>query len=331
MAVAPKEEQLVSRRALVAIVAVGVLVLIATPFRVAAVRADGLLSGVTGVITTSPYDDPFFLNWPAFLPALPADFTASTENECPRGSVQCVDRVVREMQRRVDGLGCAHDAAFAFLYLRTTQEYRRAVDDPAFFQDNAFVNHEDAVFADFYFRAHDSYRAGALADVPPAWRIAFSTAERRQVTAMGNALLGMNAHINRDLPFVLNAIGMVDAQGRSRKPDHDRVNVILHTVTQYVLQELAARYDPTADDGNVAFTSIDEDVLLATVQAWREQAWRNAELLRTATTLNARQAVARTIEDYAASVALGVRTAYLYGPLRTSAARDAFCAAHVAG
>jgi Family of unknown function (DUF5995) len=276
----------------------------------------------------SPYDDPFFLNWPAFLPAVPVDVTASTETDCPSGGVACVDNVVRVMQERLQALGCSHGSSFAYVYLRTTQEYRRAVEDPRFFADNAFVNHEDTVFADFYFRAQDRWRAGAVADVPPAWRIAFRAADRREVTGMGDALLGMNAHISRDLPFVLNAIGTVDADGVSRKPDHDRVNAVLNAVTAYVLQEAAARYDPTMDDGNVTFTSIDERALLILVQGWRELAWRNAELLRAAPNLAEKLNVARLIEDQAAIQALALRTAYSYGVLRTSASRDAFCAAH---
>jgi hypothetical protein len=278
---------------------------------------------------TSPYDDPFFLNWPAFLPAVPVDYSAGTEEGCPRGQVACVDNVVRTMRRRLDAVGCHHDSSFAFLYLRTTEQYRDAVSDPKFFADNAFVNHEDHVFADFYFRAQDAWRAGRVADVPPAWRIAFRSSDRKEVTAMGDALLGMNAHINRDLPFVLNAIGLVAPDGTSRKADHDRVNAILDVVMQYVLTEAAARYDPTIDDGNIPFTTIDERALFTLVQGWREQAWRNAELLRLTTSLTDLVNVARVIEDQAVATALTLRTAYLYGPLRSSASRDAYCASRI--
>jgi hypothetical protein len=308
---------------------VGVRALVSTVVVVVCVGVSATpVSALPGV--PSPQDDPFFLNWPAFLPAVPVDFTASTENDCPRGTVGCVDNVVREMTRRLSHLACAHDAPFAFVYLRTTQEYRRAVEDPHFFADNAFVNHEDTVFADFYFRAYDRYRNGNLAEVPPAWRIAFQSADARKVTGMGDILLGMNAHINRDLPFVLNAIGLVGPQGASRKPDHDKVNAVLAVVTEYVLQEAAARYDPTIDDGDVPFTTLDQEVLLSLVQAWREVAWRNAELLSAAPTLADRLNVARLIEDQAAATALTLRTTYAYGLLRNSSSRDAYCAGHLA-
>ena len=61
--------------------------------------------------------------------------------------------------------------------------------------------------------------------------------------------------------------------------------------------------------------------------AWRETAWRNAELLATAPGPAARKLVAATIEQTAAveATALLTLTRYL-PPLTTSARRDAFCA-----
>ena len=55
----------------------------------------------------------------------------------------------------------------------------------------------------------------------PARGRSHDAAKGRQVTGLGNLLLGMNAHINRDLPFVLYSIGLTAPDGSSRKPDHD--------------------------------------------------------------------------------------------------------------
>lgn len=298
-------------------------------------RAGALLVGALAAWTAvaSPasagdFDDPFLLNWPTFLPSVPGDYTPSTESDCTKGSVKCVDNVVKEMTRRNNRLACSHDAAFSFVYLRTTETYRRAVEDPNFFSDNAFVNHEDAVFAGYYFDAYDDFYRPNVADAPPAWRITFHAAGERTTTAMGDILLGMNAHINRDLPFVLHSIGLTKPDGTSRKPDHDRVNVMLNEAGKYMLTEAANRYDPTIDDGDVPGTTIDQTAFLALVQEWREEAWRKAEMLRDAPTLADQLSVAQWIEDDAASRALAIRTAYAYGPLDSSAARDAYCTAH---
>lgn len=228
------------------------------------------------------------------------------------------------MTRRWQKLGCDHDAVFALVYLRTTEEYRRAVEDPEFFEDNAFVNHEDAVFADFYFRAIDAWNKGNLDDVPPAWRIALKASDDREVKGMGDIMLGMNAHINRDLPFVLHAIGMTAEDGSSREPDHDKVNEILNEVSKYVLFEAADRYDPTIDDGDVPGTTLDQTAFMALVQEWREAAWRKAEMLRDADSESELLDVAQLIEDEAALEALTIRTTYAYdGILTDTTARDA--------
>ena len=137
----------------------------------------------------SDYDDPFFLNWPEFLPASATTFTVSTDVDCRNGKNNCVDKVIREMTRRYNRLGCDHDSTFAFTYLLTTEEYREAVEDPNFFEDNAFINNQDAVFADYYFDQFDDFHAGRIDQVSPAWRIAFQTAADQQVSGMGNVFL----------------------------------------------------------------------------------------------------------------------------------------------
>src|SRR5258706_5450036 len=136
------------------------------------------------------------------------------------------------MTRRFDLLDatCDHNLLFSLTYLRTTEEYRRAVVEPDFFSDPNFINHQDANFARMYFDAWDAYRAGALGNVPRAWQLAFRTADQKQVNGTGNLLLGMSAHVNRDLPFVLAAIGLVKPDGTSRQPDHDKVDVFLNRV-----------------------------------------------------------------------------------------------------
>jgi hypothetical protein len=274
-------------------------------------------------------DDPPFVGWTALLPGLTAEYDPSSENDCAAGRTRCVDAVVREMRRRFDPLAdsCDHDAIFSLTYLRTTEEYRRAIEDPAFFEDTRFVNHEDVVFARYYFEAYDDWAAGRLAAVPQAWAIAFRAADQRAVSAAGNVVLGINAHVQRDLPFVLAAIGIVKPDGSSRKPDHDQVNVFLNRVADDLYPELARRFDPTIDDSELPGTA-DNFAAFQIIPTWREIAWRNAERLVSAPSAEARARVAAEIEAYAASQAETLRASYQYGPLGSSAARDAYCAAH---
>lgn len=306
-------------------VATAVLLLTSLAF----VPAAGASSSTGG----SSYEDPFFPNWPIYLPSSATEYTVSTANECRNGQIQCVDRVVREMTNRFNDLGCDHNATFAFTYLLTTEEYRNAVEDPLFFTDNAFINHQDAVFADYYFDQYDAWDAGDLEEVSPAWRIAFDSASRQKVSGMGNVVLGMNAHVNRDLPFVLEAIGLVKPDGTSRKPDHTRVNDFLNTTNQYLLTEAAQVLDPTLDDLDIPGISLDNSAMVQLLVVWRELAWQNAERLAAAPTPEARAQVAEQIERAAAAQAVAIRTAFSYTPLHNlfgmgARARNSFCNSH---
>jgi Family of unknown function (DUF5995) len=253
-------------------------------------------------------------NWPEVLPPRPDVSDKRVELEfdvCPRGRLRCPRRVVAQMTDRWGPLDaeCDHRAVFALTYLRTTEEYVRTVaSDPHFFSRTRWVNHEDGVFAELYFQAYDRYVDGK--PVPEAWRIAFEANGSPNVTGLGDMLLGMSAHINRDLPYALAHVGLRKRDGRSRKPDHDRVNVFLERVVDPLQRELGERYDPIFGISDAEPLPIDEAAALSVVRAWRENAWRNAERLVVARDDPARlDAVRRSIELEAAATARALRAA----------------------
>ena len=113
--------------------------------------------------------------------------------------------------------------------------------------------------------------------------MAFQAADAKSVSATGNLLLGMNAHVQRDLPFVLEAVGL----RASRKRDFDEVNRILDQIYRPLLAEIARRFDPTVNDRDLP-TPYDDFAIFQVLPAWRELAWRNAERLKLAPTPAAR-------------------------------------------
>ncbi|HEY1367807.1 MAG TPA: DUF5995 family protein [Gaiellaceae bacterium] len=278
-------------------------------------------------------DDPIYLPWPSLLPSLlttPYDPTSS--GPCRNGSPKCVDQTVAEMERSFDQLAadCSHEAIFSLSYLRVTQMYEQTVSsDPNFFDNTPFVNHEDAIFAGYYFQAFDNWYGGRPSRVPPAWQIAFAAADSDRVSGSGDLMLGINAHVNRDLPFVLASMGLFNADGSSRKPDHDKVNVILNKVEGPILAEASRRFDSSILDPTTNGTTLDETSLFQELSAWREEAWRNAERLAAATTDAQRAHVAQSIENAAALEAQTIVAAFSYvPPLTTTKTRDAYCAQH---
>jgi len=234
---------------------------------------------------------------------------------CQQGDPNCPHFVIQEMERRFRHLAkhCNHDAIFSLLYLRTTEKFQETLSTIGY-GDPASIIRQDAVFADYYFRAFDAFHEGG-GYVPPAWQVAFAAADQRKVTAAGNALLGINAHVNRDLPFTLFDL---DQRGFPvSHADHTLVNNFLAQVD--VTAEIAERFDPTFDDNS------DPAALHQLVVAWREQAFVNYLRLRDAPTAEARATVAAEIEGFAAAVAAGIIQQTSYPSGADSSSRDAFC------
>jgi hypothetical protein len=133
------------------------------------------------------------------------------------------------MQERLDGLAPdqAYLREFLGTYRRTTLAVGKAVDDGAF-EDPDWVERWDVAFAELYVDALDTHLAGAKPSRP--WRLAFDAAP--DLPALRHVLLGINAHVNYDLPQALLAVisddDFADASVMaSRRRDHERIDGVL--------------------------------------------------------------------------------------------------------
>jgi hypothetical protein len=284
-----------------------------------------LLSTTTTTVTSGN----LVTDWSMLLPGLTAPYNADDPNNiCNAGKPQCVDAVAKQMEKRLQPLSdsCSHNALFAVLYLDVTDHIGDAVRTSGYFQVPGVISHEDALFAGYYFSAFDAYAKGDLVNTPGAWQVAFDAAKSKSVTGTGDLLLGMNAHINRDLPFVLYRMGLFNSDGSTRKPDHDKVNSVLYAAYNDAAVDGSRRFDPSVAPSGVPGA---DALSIQSVVAWREEAWRNAERLASAATDADRAVIAAQIEQAATTEATLLKAAYTYdGITSSSASRDAYCAAH---
>jgi Family of unknown function (DUF5995) len=152
--------------------------------------------------------------------------------------------VIATMRAMLDQLdqrpGPTHRRVFLATYLRTTQAVAAAVSR-GLFDDAAWVERWDAAFAQLYLTAldHDLYGRGR---VPRPWRLAFHAAA--DLPDLVHVLLGINAHVNYDLPQSLLATisdadfgdsGLMDG----RRRDHERIDAVLSARVSAEDQELA--------------------------------------------------------------------------------------------
>ena len=265
--------------------------------------------------------------WTGLLLPAPLGYDSSTSDICPDGGVSCVDQTITDLGNQLDPLvaACDHNLIFNFFYYRITQAFRRVVDDPTYFESNAYHNQLDAVFASYYFNQRRAWTGGDLADVSPGWQEAFRAADARTVTGIGDALLAINAHILHDEPYSLDQMGLTLSDGRSAKPDYDKDNDWLFAAQAPTLAEAARRFDPTMTGpggSNLGSYQV--------IAGWREQAWRFAEHLKAAEVSGdpaAYKAVQAEIDTQTVSNALVIRAAFAASPDQT-ATRDAYCRAH---
>ncbi len=148
-----------------------------------------------------------------------------------------IGEVVDRLQDRIDVLPAEldHRRIFIQTYQRTTRAVGAAVE-AGFFEDPDWVVRWDVAFADLFLVAHDHDRLAAAGrpapPVPRPWRLAFAASE--ELPTLAHLLLGMNAHINYDLPqALLQVISEQDFTDpgvlERRRRDHERIDSILTT------------------------------------------------------------------------------------------------------
>ncbi|GEP38922.1 hypothetical protein NPS01_25850 [Nocardioides psychrotolerans] len=273
-----------------------------------------------------------YVPWSSHLAGWTDEYIPSSDNDCVAGRSNCLNATLKEQSRIADDTAstCSHNAIFARAYVRMTQLYGYTRAMPGYYQDVSYFNHVDAVFARYYTDSYYNWQSGNRSAVPQSWLTALDAAKNKLVSGTGDLLLGMNAHINRDLPYVMAAVGLVAPDGSSRKVDYTAVEAWLYQATAPLIAEFAARFDPSIDD-TADPHGISNAALFQMVSGWRENAWRNAEALVSAPSPQARALVAANIEAQANTVAQGILATQSYVPLLTSTVpRDTYCAAHKA-
>ena len=169
-----------------------------------------------------------------------------------------------------DGVAC-----FNGMYLRVTE----AVGDQLHtFENPAFVERLDVLFAEFYFEAYAAAKAKEW--ISKAWAPLFKRRDVHRIAALQFAVAGMNAHINNDLAhaLVLTWHGLsLDPDGDTpEKRDYDRVNDILEGVEGDLKPALSDAFIAGVDK---ALGSRDDALAMWSIREARAQAWERARIM----------------------------------------------------
>jgi hypothetical protein len=126
------------------------------------------------------------------------DGTESGDDESIEALLERMDRIEQSLRAAGDPRRFFHET-----YARTTRAVRDEIRRGGF-ADGAWVERWDVVFAGLYLRAFEQYEATGTA--PGPWQIAFGRVNDTALPPLRHVLLGMNAHINYDLPQALCAV-----------------------------------------------------------------------------------------------------------------------------
>lgn len=196
---------------------------------------------------------------------------------------QSVDDVLRLLEAIqalcVDGDGLKW---FNGLYLEVTQavKARTGLQQTATgcFADPPWIAALDVHFAGYYFTAIREALSGPGA--PGCWQAVFALRNQPAIARIQFALAGMNAHINHDLPQALvdtcQATGILPQHGTPQYSDFTAINATLDDLITAARRELHVRL---LGDALPPVTHLEDTLAAWSVQAARESAWNNAELL----------------------------------------------------
>ena len=204
-----------------------------------------------------------------------------------------IDALIERMEILLGPLEEAGDARryFHATYLRTTRAVRDALR-AGLFSDPEWVERWDVAFADLYLDALTADSSGGAVSRP--WAIAFrATREQHDAPALRHVLLGMNAHINYDLPQALLAVITTEefadpAVTSRRRADHQRIDDVLSRRVGAEDDELA-RIGAPRSRTDVLLGPANQAASRRFLRESRAKVWHNAEALNAARATRSRR------------------------------------------
>lgn len=149
------------------------------------------------------------------------------------------------------------------------------------FLNNGLVARYVIAFANAYRQAVEDHETGNPSGVPSAWRQAFEAARSKRLSTLQHLMLGINAHINYDLPHAVLQAGLkVDCQRCYE--DHTRINEVLRYAAPFVRQRIANLFQRTLHVTNWIYGRAIDRAVADSFERAREHSWNMARAIAAA-------------------------------------------------
>ncbi|MCC6413159.1 MAG: hypothetical protein IT270_15965 [Saprospiraceae bacterium] len=199
--------------------------------------------------------------------------------------MQNVDNILLAMTELSNAWERKGDRRFIFLrcYGLMSTNMANAIRDDRF-ADPPWVKTLMLGFAHYYFEALEKYNR-LPEQAPAAWRQVFDASQKPGVHVLQNLLLGVNAHINYDLPLALydclhHDWPLFDETKRKiRKDDHEAVNQIICDTIDMVQDTVVEPLSPAMSVVDRLMGRMDEWLLSQLITGWRHDVWHVTQTL----------------------------------------------------
>jgi hypothetical protein len=211
------------------------------------------------------------------------------DRELARQQPKNIDEALEYMRTTLEVFHKKGDkrAIFLRLYYIMTLEVHAAIHGLGDYQgrqiflDAEWVRALSGKFATLYFKGLDTRGREPDKAVERAWKTADKACRSARSTVVQNALLGINAHINYDLPRAIAAnLDPGDLKDpptlHLRKFDHDQVNNLLVRTLRPIQDVLARDYAPGIALTDNLLGNLDERLSEIGLKYYRERVWWDA-------------------------------------------------------
>ena len=227
-----------------------------------------------------------------------------------------LDAVIERMDRRLDELRTEGDRRERVLFTyRTLQgELRRNLQEGRF-RDPRWSEAICCRMAELYFEADDAYRADPRA-APAPWARCFDSAQAKRTNLLQDLLLGLNAHINYDLPLstfhVMERFGDTEELRRGaetslrfrrllrrRYYDFLLINEIAWESLSLMHDTASRRFNPLLKYVNKLRFRLARAVTVRIICEYRDRAWAHTLVFLTSPGERGQQATRRHLSRFA--------------------------------
>lgn len=217
--------------------------------------------------------------------------------------METINNLLQRMTRESSDWENSGDRRHIFLqcYTLMSRNMYGAIEDKRF-SDPIWVSSLLVRFSDYYFEALDLYQS-EHPHVPSVWRQAHDASKKPDTHVLQNLLLGVNAHINYDLPLALydcmeqEWLSADPDKKTKRKYDHELVNQVIANSIDTVQDTIIKPLSPSLAILDKLMGRMDEWLLSKMIISWRSDVWNVSQLLLEAKTHESREEIRQKQEQ----------------------------------